>query len=152
MVYPRFSASVSQPIPVFVWWSSENICGVCFSYSTEVFFLSDKRYIQSQQDWILADLAAANQNRHHTPWVVAFGHRPMYCSNDDGDDCTKNTSLVRLGYCHFTLVFLFNVKQVIMWINCITLDSQIREMLSYMILVQPSKHFFSNIKLKFKEK
>ena len=73
------------------------IC-LCFSYSSEVFFLSDKRYIQSQQDWIEADLSAANNNRHITPWIVAYGHRPMYCSNDDGDDCTKNTSLVRLGF------------------------------------------------------
>jgi len=82
------------------------ICCLCFSYSSEVFFLSDKRYIQSQQDWIEADLSAANNNRHITPWIVAYGHRPMYCSNDDGDDCTKNTSLVRLGFVMFDMLEL----------------------------------------------
>ena len=53
--------------------------------------------MESQKNWIQADLAAANRNRAKVPWVIAFGHRPMYCSNDDGDDCTKEDSLVRLG-------------------------------------------------------
>ena len=43
------------------------------------------------------DLVAANdvEARRAHPWVVAFGHRPMYCSNGDGDDCTKEDSKVR---------------------------------------------------------
>ena len=45
----------------------------------------------------MADLAAANQKRDKVPWVIAYGHRPMYCSNDDGDDCTLPDSKVRLG-------------------------------------------------------
>ena len=67
------------------------------SYSTEVFFTEGGQFVQSQKNWIQADLAAANRNRAKVPWVIAFGHRPMYCSNDDGDDCTKEDSLVRLG-------------------------------------------------------
>lgn len=26
-----------------------------------------------------------------------MGHRPMYCSNDDKDDCTHNETLTRVG-------------------------------------------------------
>ena len=68
-----------------------------FSYSTEVFFLTNGSYVQTQKDWIMADLAAANLKRDRVPWVIAFGHRPLYCSNDDGDDCTLEESQVRLG-------------------------------------------------------
>ena len=32
-----------------------------------------------------------------TPWVVLYGHRPMYCTNDDRDDCTKFETRTRTG-------------------------------------------------------
>ena len=59
-----------------------------FSYSTEVYFTYNERYVCEQFDWLLQDLITANQNRDKRPWIIAFGHRPMYCSNNDGDDCT----------------------------------------------------------------
>jgi hypothetical protein len=58
-----------------------------FSYSTEVYFTYNERYVCQQFDWLTSDLRTANQNRDKTPWIIAFGHRPMYCSNNDGDDC-----------------------------------------------------------------
>ncbi|XP_060563961.1 acid phosphatase type 7-like isoform X2 [Ruditapes philippinarum] len=95
----RFSMPNTEwPIPLNKMWYSMNIGPVHFlSYSSEVFFTSNGRYIESQKQWILADLAAANRNRQTTPWIIAFGHRPMYCSNDDLDDCTLQESQVRLG-------------------------------------------------------
>lgn len=36
----------------------------------------------------------ANSNRHNIPWIITMGHRPMYCSDFDGDDCTKYESVV----------------------------------------------------------
>ena len=36
-------------------------------------------------------------NRTVTPWVVLYGHRPMYCTNDDRDDCTKFETRTRTG-------------------------------------------------------
>ncbi|WAR12751.1 ACP7-like protein [Mya arenaria] len=95
----RFSMpNTDWPIPLNKMWYSIDIGPVHFlSYSTEVFFLEDKRYIESQRQWISVDLETANKNRHTTPWIVALGHRPMYCSNNDGDDCTKEDSLVKLG-------------------------------------------------------
>jgi len=35
--------------------------------------------------------------RARHPWIVVFGHRPMYCSNKNADDCTNHQSLVRVG-------------------------------------------------------
>ncbi|EPB68044.1 hypothetical protein ANCCEY_12869 [Ancylostoma ceylanicum] len=39
----------------------------------------------------------ANANRESVPWIFTFGHRPMYCSDFDGDDCTKYESIIRTG-------------------------------------------------------
>lgn len=95
----RFSMpNTDWPIPMNKMWYSFDIGPVHFlSYSSEVFFVENGRYIESQKQWILADLGAANQKRHERPWVIAFGHRPMYCSNNDDDDCTHQESKVRLG-------------------------------------------------------
>jgi len=43
-----------------------------------------------QLAFIQADLQAAITNRKNRPWIIAYGHRPMYCSDDDDDACTKN--------------------------------------------------------------
>lgn len=36
----------------------------------------------------------ANSERDKHPWIITMGHRPMYCSNFDGDDCTRYDSIV----------------------------------------------------------
>jgi len=51
--------------------------------------------IDQQFKWLEQDLINANQNRATTPWIITYGHRPMYCSNIDGDDCTTPRSIVR---------------------------------------------------------
>lgn len=35
--------------------------------------------------------------RTKRPWIVTFAHRPMYCSNDNGDDCSYMETIVRIG-------------------------------------------------------
>jgi len=35
----------------------------------------------AQLEWLEKDLAAANANRDAVPWIVAFSHFPLYCSN-----------------------------------------------------------------------
>lgn len=68
------------------------------SYSTEVHFTREGFDVDRQLAWLRRDLQEANANRDQRPWVIAFGHRPMYCSNNDRDDCTKEESKVRHGY------------------------------------------------------
>lgn len=75
-------------------WFSWNMGLVHFiSYSTEVFY-GDPAYQQQMYDWIVADLTTANEpaNRALQPWIIVFGHRPMYCSNLDLD-CPHNVSV-----------------------------------------------------------
>lgn len=80
-------------------WYSWNMGPVHFvAYSTEVYFTDSIKYtVEKQYQWLQQDLQQANQNRDAQPWIIAYGHRPMYCSNIDHDDCTRNTSIVRAG-------------------------------------------------------
>ena len=38
----------------------------------------------------------AVQSREDRPWIITAGHRPMYCSTFDGDDCDRRESIVRV--------------------------------------------------------
>ena len=51
--------------------------------------------VMRQYSWLENDLASVN--RSITPWVVVYGHRPMYCTNADRDDCTKFETRTRTG-------------------------------------------------------
>ncbi|XP_078688057.1 uncharacterized protein LOC144920069 isoform X2 [Branchiostoma floridae x Branchiostoma belcheri] len=79
-------------------WYSFNLGRAHFiSYSSEVYFTESPE--EEQYRWLVQDLTEANsaENRTLHPWIIAFGHRPMYCSNVDGDDCTTPRSRVRAG-------------------------------------------------------
>ena len=78
-----------------MWWSLDIGLIHFVSYSTEALFSYGDGDTGVQMDWLRADLERANERRDVQPWVVAFGHRPMYCSNNDGDDCTTDDGLVR---------------------------------------------------------
>ncbi|KAL3284956.1 hypothetical protein HHI36_019085 [Cryptolaemus montrouzieri] len=75
------------------------------SISTEVYYFLNYgiKPLVLQYEWLEKDLIKANlpENREKQPWVVVMGHRPMYCSNTDGDDCTKNETLTRVGISFF---------------------------------------------------
>lgn len=53
--------------------------------------------LKQQYLWLIKDLQQANKERAKRPWIIVFGHRPMYCSSADGDDCTKDSNLLRKG-------------------------------------------------------
>ncbi|CAI5450098.1 unnamed protein product [Caenorhabditis angaria] len=68
-------------------------------FSTEFYFYTEYGYhqIETQFKFLKSDLKAANLNRKSVPWIITMGHRPMYCSDFDGDDCTKFESVIRTG-------------------------------------------------------
>ncbi|PAA79726.1 hypothetical protein BOX15_Mlig013175g4 [Macrostomum lignano] len=68
--------------------------------STEFYFFVEYGVdqLKSQYDWLQADLERASKNRAARPWIIIMGHRPMYCSNDDGDDCTFGALFMREGF------------------------------------------------------
>ena len=41
-------------------------------------------------DWLEQDLQNAALNRANQPWIIAYTHRPLYCSYGNDPDCTKN--------------------------------------------------------------
>jgi acid phosphatase type 7 len=75
--------------------------------STEVYYFQNYglKMMVKQYDWLEADLNEATkpENRMLRPWIITFGHRPMYCSNENGDDCTHHETLLRVGlpFFHF---------------------------------------------------
>ncbi|XP_072545878.1 acid phosphatase type 7 isoform X3 [Salminus brasiliensis] len=83
-------------------WYSWNIGSAhIISFSTEVYFYLEYGLdlLFEQYKWLKSDLEEANkpENRAIRPWIITMAHRPMYCSDDDHDDCTKFESYVRLG-------------------------------------------------------
>ena len=45
---------------------------------------------------ILLQEATLPENRSKRPWIITMTHKPMYCSNNNPNDCTKTNSMVRL--------------------------------------------------------
>ncbi|RWS03441.1 iron/zinc purple acid phosphatase-like protein [Dinothrombium tinctorium] len=69
------------------------------SFSTEFYYFTKfgTGQLLTQYQWLENDLIEANKpkNRAERPWIITMGHRPMMCSNENGDDCTKKESRVR---------------------------------------------------------
>ncbi|XP_031746130.1 acid phosphatase type 7 isoform X3 [Xenopus tropicalis] len=67
------------------------------SLSTEVYFFINygKELLAEQYRWLQKDLEEANKpsNRLERPWIITMGHRPMYCSNFDKDDCLQHDTV-----------------------------------------------------------
>ncbi|CAH1174174.1 unnamed protein product [Phaedon cochleariae] len=77
------------------------------SISTELYYFLNYgiKPLVFQYEWLENDLITANlpENREKQPWIIVMGHRPMYCSNTDLDDCTHHETLTRVGlpFLHF---------------------------------------------------
>nr|XP_033812885.1 acid phosphatase type 7 [Geotrypetes seraphini]XP_033812886.1 acid phosphatase type 7 [Geotrypetes seraphini]XP_033812887.1 acid phosphatase type 7 [Geotrypetes seraphini]XP_033812888.1 acid phosphatase type 7 [Geotrypetes seraphini] len=84
-----------------LWYSWDIGSAHIISFSTEVYFYLKygPDLIREQYVWLERDLQEASkpENRGQRPWLITMGHRPMYCSNNDKDDCTDHESVVRLG-------------------------------------------------------
>ncbi len=72
---------------------SFNLGSACFvAFSTEFYFV-DHKLAKRQYTWLKQTLLDSNCSR--APWLFTYGHRPMYCSSLDHDDCTRNSSIIR---------------------------------------------------------
>lgn len=84
-------------------------------FSTEFYFFVNYGFAQiaRQYTWLEQDLKEATkpENRARHPWIITMGHRPMYCSNNDRDDCTFNESIVRKG---LPILHLFGLEDLFM--------------------------------------
>ncbi|XP_064632836.1 acid phosphatase type 7-like [Lineus longissimus] len=92
----RFSMpSTTWPIPLSkMWYSFDAGLAHVISISSEVY--NDKyRYLYkfAMYRWLVNDLASANMNRAHRPWIIVVGHKPMYCSNRDNKIDCENTKV-----------------------------------------------------------
>lgn len=72
------------------------------AYSTEFYYFMRQTGIEpliAQYNWLKKDLRRANKpgERSKRPWIIVFGHRPMYCSSRLDDDCSKDYNLIRDG-------------------------------------------------------
>jgi hypothetical protein len=70
------------------------------SFSTEFYYFLEYGFTQvkRQYEWLEADLKKANLNRPEQPWIITMGHRPMYCSNENADDCNNYDDRIRIGF------------------------------------------------------
>ena len=67
--------------------------------------------------WLEKDLMEANRNRSLRPWIVLFGHRPMYCSTEHTfayQDCTKWSTFTRTG---LPFVHLYGMEKLLKQYN-----------------------------------
>ncbi|CAH1784387.1 unnamed protein product [Owenia fusiformis] len=74
-----------------LWYSFNVGLAHIVAISTEVYFYTNygTKQIQEQYKWLQRDLevAASAENRKIRPWIIVFGHKPMYCSNPDNTLC-----------------------------------------------------------------
>ncbi|CAH0727268.1 unnamed protein product, partial [Brenthis ino] len=70
------------------------------SISTEFYYFLEYGFkmVANQYEWLKRDLEEATkpENRSKRPWIIIYGHRPMYCGNV-GDDCWNNFLPNRVG-------------------------------------------------------
>lgn len=84
-------------------WYSFDMGPVHFvGFSTEVYYYLKYglKLLTKQFQWLENDLREANkpENRAKRPWIITYGHRPMYCSDDHEYDCNKQLeTFVRQG-------------------------------------------------------
>lgn len=72
-------------------------------YNSNAYFHSTPISIceaDTQNNWLIQDLAEANANRDVRPWIIALAHHPLYCSQDwfesgSQNDCGKEPSILK---------------------------------------------------------
>lgn len=106
--FSNYRARFSMPGETENLWYSFDLGPVHFiGITTEVYYFLNYgiKTLVKQYEWLEQDLIKANkpENRAQRPWIIIYGHRPMYCSNGNGNDCTHSETLTRVGlpFVHF---------------------------------------------------
>nr|CAD7595216.1 unnamed protein product [Timema genevievae] len=97
-------------------WYSFDVGPIHFiSISTEVYYFLEYGFelLARQFNWLKEDLKKATKpsNRALRPWIIVYGHRPMYCSNKNTDYCTMNQTRTRIGTPDIMKLVLSNLHQ-----------------------------------------
>ena len=100
--FSNYKARFSMPGETESMFFSFNVGPVHFiSISTEFYYYTNYGFkmVANQYKWLIGDLekATRTENRIKRPWIIIFGHRPMYCTTNDKDDCTKLNTYTRVG-------------------------------------------------------
>jgi len=100
--FSEYRARFTMPGDTEGLWYSFNMGPAHFIFiSTEVYYYLQYglTLLSNQYAWLEQDLKEATDvaNRTVRPWIIILGHRPMYCSNDNNDDCTKHDTWTRVG-------------------------------------------------------
>lgn len=90
--YSRLTMPINSPSKQYYSFNFQNIHFV--SWSVEEYDGLDLLPGEAQYEWLVNDLKIANQNRDAQPWIVLFGHRPLYCSTDS-TSCSKEAPYFR---------------------------------------------------------
>lgn len=95
-------------------WYSFDLGPVHFiAITTEVYYFLNYgiKTLVKQYDWLEKDLQEASkpENRALRPWIIVYGHRPMYCSNGNIADCSNHETLTRVG---LPLVHMFGLEDL----------------------------------------
>jgi len=80
------------------WWFSYDVSYVHFvAIDTELYFYPGyESQLEEHHKWLENDLKSVDRKK--TPWVVVYGHRPLYCSNIPSVmDCTVEAQRLRRG-------------------------------------------------------
>ncbi|XP_068249786.1 acid phosphatase type 7-like [Palaemon carinicauda] len=84
------------------------------SISTEAYYFMEYgiKPLSRQYEWLIKDLEEATKPevRAKVPWIILFGHRPMYCSNNDHDDCLRVDCLTRVG---LPLIHMYAMEELL---------------------------------------
>ncbi|CAF2391579.1 unnamed protein product [Rotaria sp. Silwood2] len=67
-------------------------------FSTEFYYYTEYGFEQiiNQYQWLEQDLIEASkpENRARQPWIITMAHKPMYCSNNNDDECLNNDGYI----------------------------------------------------------
>ena len=55
--------------------------------------LKNPNLTQNMLKWLENDLENASLNRNKQPWIIAYTHRPFYCSYPNDSDCANNSKI-----------------------------------------------------------